>query len=194
MLAYAERPVSTWTEERTALLEEMWRAGKTGSQIVEALGGNVTRNAVIGKAHRLGLNQHADARATTPRRKKQNAANNRIRRITMAAHSPTTQNAIKAAGGRSAWIAKHLQAEPDMGPKPLPPQRSEVVGRKGILDLEETDCRYPVGDRAPYLFCGEPKVEGQPYCARCCQISFTTPKPASQAPVVNYVRRIPTFA
>ena len=58
----------SWTDERVETLKKMWSEGQSASQIAKELGG-VTRNAVIGKVHRLGLSNRAGSSAPAPEKK-----------------------------------------------------------------------------------------------------------------------------
>ncbi|MEM8803264.1 MAG: GcrA family cell cycle regulator, partial [Pseudomonadota bacterium] len=63
----------SWTDERVETLKKMWSEGQSASQIAKELGG-VTRNAVIGKVHRLGLSNRAGSSAAAPEKKSAKAA------------------------------------------------------------------------------------------------------------------------
>ncbi|RAK52621.1 GcrA family cell cycle regulator [Phenylobacterium deserti] len=142
-----------WTPERVARLEQLWRDGVSASQAAARLG--VTRNAVIGKVHRLGLSQHgAHARAAgavAPTRRSHRPRTPSKSRPVAAAGSSARARPVKAAGVRSK--AAELEVE-------LPPLAWDLAA------LTPRQCRWPIGDpRAPdFGFCGRPCVGG-PYCA-----------------------------
>lgn len=168
-----------WTDERVALLKKRWAEGKSGDQIAMEIGG-VSRNAVIGKAHRLGLGRHSDAGglAKTQRRAKAMKSNARRFGLQALANTPQKIKAVAAAGGKEAWIAKHID-KPAPPPPPIPEPRAEQIARVTFADLESNHCKFPVGEvgKPDFGFCGLPRVEGQPYCVSCCQIAFTPRQP-----------------
>jgi GcrA cell cycle regulator len=141
-----------WTDERVELLKRLWSEGLSASQIAGRLG-SVTRNAVIGKVHRLGLS----GRATTSR---------------MKSHRPRTRMAnvkrpVKprfAQAGNPAVRALYVDAEAYVAPA----EEIEIplAERKTIQTLTECSCRWPIGDpqTAEFHFCGRNKVPLLPYC------------------------------
>jgi len=150
-----------WTEERVALLTRLWNEGHTASQIAEQFG-DITRNAVIGKVHRLGLSGRAAAsrfRAARikmrPRPAKTGGAS--------AGLAVQGNTALKAdAETVTSWPAPARR--PALRPVEQPaPQSGPVVG---LLELKENSCRWPIGepDQPGFGFCGCRKAEGSPYC------------------------------
>jgi len=147
-----------WTEERIALLQKLWGQGYSASQIAGQLQG-VTRNAVIGKIHRLG--KRPDTRAARPRPP---AATGHARRrpAVVEAHRTTPQP-----------LPLQSQSPPQTQPLPAwsarPFRRTALTGEPGLATcatLEAHMCRWPIGDpdEAGFSFCGR-SVEGQrPYC------------------------------
>jgi GcrA cell cycle regulator len=158
----------TWTDERVENLKKLWQEGLSASQIAGRLGG-VTRNAVIGKVHRLGL----AGRATTSRPKM-----HRPRRATAA----STQKRIAAKprfaqAGNTAFRALY-QGDTET----YTPAVEELVipekERKYITTLTENCCRWPIGDpqHADFHFCGKGKVTGLPYCEFHARRAFQPPQ------------------
>jgi GcrA cell cycle regulator len=131
----------TWTVERTDLLKKRWAEGATGTQIAAELG--ISRNSVIGKAHRLGLAARAASPAPTPRKPKPR---------------PTIHANAALAALRRATAPVHFIESP--------PAILEVSTRCGILDLTSTTCRWPIGvpGKPDFFFCGSKPHEGLPYC------------------------------
>src|SRR3712207_1185997 len=134
---------ATWTDERVELLKKLWTDGLSASQIAAEIG-NVTRNAVIGKVHRLGLSGRGKTKSTsTPRAKKPAAPQSAPSPIpATAALSPMTLVAPVAAG-----------------PAPVAAFDDVVVPmseRVTIMDLRESMCRWPMGDptKPEFRFCG----------------------------------------
>ena len=161
MSIHVETPMA-WTEERVEQLKKLWSEGLSASQIAARLG-EVTRNAVIGKVHRLGL----AGRATVSRPK--------VMRPRKAAADQTAR-----PGKRSARMLRYQPGNaPREGfapfgegaaPEPYARTFEELVipmeERASILSLKETSCRWPIGDpqHDDFHFCGKGKLDGLPYC------------------------------
>ncbi len=146
-----------WTEERVELLKKLWAEGLSASQIAAELGG-VTRNAVIGKVHRLSLTGRAKA-ASGPRPKRA-----RSPRAPRAARPQTIGN-----------TALKIQRAPQ--PRRLPVLEDVVVPiplKATILTLNEKTCRWPIGDPADeeFCFCGHEPRENGPYCEYHSRIAY----------------------
>ena len=157
---------ATWTDERVELLKKLWTDGLSASQIAAELG-NVTRNAVIGKVHRLGLSGRAkDVKAAS--------ATPRARKATRAPSAP-------------APIAPQPHSNVVLAPIPLQPVREEPVvtveeedmaipmsERVTIMDLRESMCRWPMGDptKPEFRFCGARSITGLPYCNHHARIAY----------------------
>lgn len=155
-----------WNDERVELLKKLWTEGLSASQIAGRLG-QVTRNAVIGKVHRLGLS----GRATTSR---------------MKSHRPRPRAAAakRLAKPRFAQVGNTaLRALYQADTEPYVPPVEELViplaERKSIETLLECDCRWPIGDpqEAEFHFCGKKKVAGLPYCEFHARRAFQPPQP-----------------
>ena len=150
-----------WTDEIVEQLKQHWMDGKSASQIAGLLGNGMTRNAVIGKVHRLGL----AGRAKTP---SSGAARPR-RAVPPPAHRVAGLRPGSAAprivrGATALAIAPQALAEVDE-----PEFESVVVPmslRVTIVELKESMCRWPLGDPADseFRYCGSPTASG-PYCA-----------------------------
>ena len=145
----------SWTDERVALLTKLWADGLSASQIAAELGG-ITRNAVIGKVHRLGLSGRAKSpSSSSPRpRKARSSGMLRVSRSSMR--------------GNTA-LAYDYEAEPE-------PEQIEIPleQRKTLLQLTEKTCRWPIGDpgSAEFFFCGGENVEEAPYCAYHARVAY----------------------
>ncbi|WP_417676242.1 GcrA family cell cycle regulator [Roseibium sp.] len=159
----------SWTTERVELLKKLWSEGLSASQIAGELGG-VTRNAVIGKVHRLGLSGRAKtpSPASKPRR-------NRPSSPASPASSASRQN-TQQPQSRGATALK-------MAPAPAPEieRQAEPIAelvpiseRATILTLTERTCKWPIGDpsREDFYFCGRHSDPGVPYCAHHCKIAY----------------------
>ena len=157
----------SWTEERVELLKKYWAEGLSASQIANELGG-VTRNAVIGKVHRLGLAARAKSTRTNtaPRARKPRSAP----RETTAKPRVVGNTAL-----RVETVAVAEQA-PERAPLRVVHQEIYIPPeeRASILTLTETRCRWPVGDptNADFYFCGKTCDAGDPYCEHHAQVAF----------------------
>src|ERR1700750_1113168 len=121
----------TWTDERVELLKKLWGDGLSASQIAAELGG-VTRNAVIGKVHRLGLAGRAKSPSSaTPRPRKARV------------HSPMLRVARPAIRGNTALahaFEYEVELEPELIDNVIP-----MGQRRNLLELTEDTCRWPIG-------------------------------------------------
>ena len=129
----------SWTEEKVAKLKELWGKGNTASQIAEIIGG-ISRNAVIGKAHRLNLSAKIKTRTATS---SQNFENSKIEKNTQ----------IKR-GRRSKF--KSLIIDKDFEPE----------NPKELEELDENSCKWPIGhpDEKSFYFCGRSSLKDFSYC------------------------------
>ena len=159
-----------WTEERIDTLKRLWAEGLSASQIANRLGG-VTRNAVIGKAHRLGLS----GRATTSRKKPQ-----RPRRRLAKNAAPREVRPSNPKGGKVTLApcpAEAIEIMPDPAPVvpiSLPEDLQPPTERHTILTLTDSMCRWPIGDPGEegFHFCGRYAPPGQPYCEECAKLAY----------------------
>lgn len=142
-----------WDEDRVARLRELLMLGKTASQIAYALGGKITRSAVIGKVHRLGLALNVETKTA------------RDRKLDRA----------RSSGKRRA--AKQPPAVRLIVPEPMPVDCAIDVARKPLSDLDPGDCKFPVGHPGEpgFGFCASGRVEGLPYCAEHAARCFVVP-------------------
>lgn len=151
----------SWTDERIATLRELWEQGHSASQIAGRLG-NVTRNAVIGKVHRLGLSgRPSPVRAERP------------------ARAPVPQPAAPRPVREAP--APVLRAKPQIVPPPAPPVAAvEPAARATLLSINDRMCKWPLGDpgQAGFHFCGRKGQTGVPYCAEHARVAYqaTSPK------------------
>ncbi|WP_138934510.1 GcrA family cell cycle regulator [Roseovarius arcticus] len=190
----------SWSDERVETLKKMWGEGQSASQIAKELGG-VTRNAVIGKVHRLGLSNRnggagaaaagtsagADAAAAKP-----------------ATKAPSKPSAKAAAPKPAAKAEPKVEPEEEEAPaapvtrikpiipagQPLPPQPStneidpkalakvseveKKAKRLHLMELTSRTCKWPVGDPATedFWFCGLTVQAGKPYCEAHVGVAF----------------------
>ena len=130
----------SWTEEKVAKLKELWGKGNTASQIAEIIGG-ISRNAVIGKAHRLNLSAKIKTRTATS---SQNFDN-----------STSEKNNQTIRRGRKNKF-KSLIIEKDFEPE----------NPKQLEELDENSCKWPIGhpDEKSFYFCGRSSLKDFSYC------------------------------
>ncbi len=141
-----------WSEERVALLRKLWAEGLSASQIAKQLGG-VTRNAVIGKVHRLGL-----AGGATPSR----PAKRPVRQARPRTLGPTAPRLRPPS-------SVPLVVIPD-----LEPLKFEDGRAASVLTLNESMCKYPIGDPTDpeFAFCGRGVFGSHPYCQDHARLAY----------------------
>jgi GcrA cell cycle regulator len=142
-----------WTDERVELLKKLWQDGLSASQIAKQLGG-VTRNAVIGKVHRLGLSGRA-----TP---------SKPARTVFKAPRPARPAAAAPSAPRRLAEPVSQQVQPT-------PVRyvDETPGSATVLTLGAHMCKWPIGDPSldSFTFCGRRSSDG-PYCMEHSQVAY----------------------
>jgi GcrA cell cycle regulator len=150
-----------WTEDRVEILTKLWADGLSASQIAKQLGG-VTRNAVIGKVHRLGLSGRAKPSRPATRR----AAKPAAPRATAAA-AATAKPRVRAKP-KTPSIPKIRSATLDT-PLPAPVEAKPLPNGEfaTILTIRDHMCKWPIGDPGDddFRFCGRKVKESEPYCA-----------------------------
>ena len=129
----------SWTEEKVAKLKELWGKGNTASQIAEIIGG-ISRNAVIGKAHRLNLSAKIKTRTAVSNQNIENTVE--------------VKNIKSKKGRRSKF--KSLIIEKDFEPE----------NPKQLEELDENSCKWPIGhpDESSFYFCGRSSLKDFSYC------------------------------
>jgi GcrA cell cycle regulator len=158
----------SWTDERVEQLRQHWLEGMSASQIATLLGHGLTRNAVIGKVHRLGLAGRAKSPSTAPSRPRAPSSQQRVHR---AAPSPTTVAPRVVRGATALALAPRTEteAEPQAYDSVVLPMSLRVT----IVELKEAMCRWPLGDPASpdFRYCGSPVANG-PYCAHHGRLAY----------------------
>jgi len=171
-----------WTEERIELLKSLWAEGRSASQIAEILGHGLTRNAVIGKAHRLGL-----AARPSPVRTGEAGQAARPAQAGGAGDAAPAEAAPaegeRAAGGAATGEAGQSEpAKPQaVRPRARGPQKPPRIT---LLDLNDRICKWPIGhpDEPDFHFCGRPVQPPFPYCAEHCALAYQAQQPRRDRP------------
>ena len=129
----------SWTEEKVAKLKELWGKGNTASQIAEIIGG-ISRNAVIGKAHRLNLSAKIKTRTATSNQNFENSLDEK--------HNKTRRS--RKSKFKSLIIDKNFEPE----------------SPKQLEELDENSCKWPIGhpDEKSFYFCGRSSLKDFSYC------------------------------
>jgi len=195
----------SWTDERIERLKMLWGQGMTASQIADELTG-VSRNAVIGKAHRLGLEarpspvrsgEHAapaEEPAPAPAAEPQPVA-------PPPAPEPVEPAPVVTAAPAPAPAAPPMPVMRSIGPggferqnpgeqqapsTPAPPRRlvpakpaAEIAGKTTLLDLNDKICKWPLGHpgEPDFHFCGSKVNPGFPYCVEHCGVAYQAQLP-----------------
>jgi GcrA cell cycle regulator len=156
-----------WTNDRVEELRRLWGQGQTASRIAELLGG-ITRNAVIGKAHRLGLRgrpspiRREDGQASLPSQPRRTSAS-------AAAIAEELTHQVAQEAPRQESMAAAEPPPPAAAQSPAPGASSGRPLRSGTKA-----CSWPMGDpkQPGFHFCGEEAVAGRPYCAAHCSMAY----------------------
>jgi GcrA cell cycle regulator len=129
----------SWTDEKVEKLKNLWGKGSTASEIAEILGG-LSRNAVIGKAHRLNLSAKIKTRTATSNHDFENSLQNKD---------------FKSKKGRKSKF-KSLIIEKDFEPE----------NPKQLEELDDNSCKWPIGhpDEKSFYFCGRSSLKDFSYC------------------------------
>ena len=146
--------MSTWDEEREAKLKELWEKGHTASQIAEILGGT-TRNAVIGKAHRLKLAGRVQSKKTEKQKKQ----------------------VVSGISREEKYINRRARFKSLLLDKDFEPENP-----KKLEELDDKNCRWPIGhpDQEDFYFCGRAPIEGFSYCKLHVLYAFQPKNPKEE--------------
>jgi GcrA cell cycle regulator len=165
-----------WTDERVELLKKLWLEGLSASQIAGVLGEGVTRNAVIGKVHRLKLTGRAKPASSAPRPRaaprtpagggrRISTGSARVASGLASMMKPRTAPAAPMHGATALKMEEALETEVYTAPQVQELYIPEDQ-RLSLLELNEHTCKWPIGDplTPDFYFCGQHSDEGKPYC------------------------------
>jgi GcrA cell cycle regulator len=175
-----------WTDERVELLKKLWAEGLSARQIADQLGG-VTRNAVIGKVHRLGLS----GRATTSRPKTVRTRK-KVSAKTAAGSSGRTAKAAVTAKAASPHQSAGLENFPTALLTPIDELVIPLADRVTIETLKESHCKWPIGDPSEedFHFCGRNRHGDGVYCefhaAKAYQPTRRTARKKAEKQLISY--------
>ena len=157
----------SWNEEKVNKLKELWGKGNTASQIAEIIGG-ISRNAVIGKAHRLNLSSKIKTR-NTPSSQNFNK-------------SSEEDNSKQKVGRKSKF--KSLLIEKDFEPE----------NPKKLEELDESSCKWPIGhpEEETFYFCGRSSLKDFSYCKLHLLYAYQ-PKGRKEEPVTDKEEDVPQY-
>ena len=149
----------SWTTEKQEKLKELWKKGLTASQIANELG-DTTRNAVIGKAHRLNLESRGVSKETTIKSTGEKTVKSEVK----------TQRLGRKAKFKALLLDKSFEAE----------------NPKKLEELNDETCRWPIGHpyEEKFYFCGRKPLEKFPYCKLHVLYAFQ-PKNAKEEDIIT---------
>jgi len=152
-----------WTDEKVELLRQLWLDGKSASQIAAELGEGVTRNAVIGKVHRLGLSGRVKTSAPTAPRVRQRPAGPRPA-------APRSSGGFRGNTALALARETQIEAEPEIREDVVIPMSLRVT----IVELREAMCRWPLGDptSSEFRYCGIQTQGDGPYCVHHGRMAY----------------------
>ena len=155
----------SWTEEKVAKLTELWGKGNTASQIAEIIG-SISRNAVIGKAHRLNLSAKIKTRAATSNKNFENSLEEK--------NYKSKKN--RRSKFKSLIIDKNFEPE----------------NPKQLEELDENICKWPIGhpDEKDFYFCGRSSLKDFSYCKLHLLYAY---QPKGKKEEVNEKEEVPDF-
>jgi GcrA cell cycle regulator len=170
----------SWTDERVEQLKKLWAEGLSASQIAAQLGG-VSRNAVIGKVHRLHLPGRAKSGGSrSPRAKRPTVATQRTGFTAPRTASTSSRPTPTRSGGGGAAAATVMKTDVDavamqeIDTRPIEDVVVPISKKLKLIELSETTCKWPVGDPMMdgFHFCGNDSDESAPYCTYHSKLAY----------------------
>jgi GcrA cell cycle regulator len=149
----------SWTDERVETLKKLWGEGLSASQIAAELGG-ITRNAVIGKVHRLGLSGRAKSPTSAAPRPRKPRSQHVLR---------VSRPAMRGNTALAQAFEYEVEDEPQLTENVIP-----LGQRRTLLELNEGTCRWPIGDpgASDFYFCGGQALTAGPYCVYHSRMAY----------------------
>jgi len=162
----------SWTDERVETLKTLWGEGQSASQIAKVLGG-VTRNAVIGKVHRLGLASRTaakpePAKAAKTAKTETAAAKPKLKTVEKAEAAPAKEKPKPVTAHKPPVVTSTFPHPPAPSEPLVDLADVDAAAKKlSLLELNERTCKWPIGDPSAgeFYFCGHPAAPGKPYCS-----------------------------
>ncbi|MDA7732159.1 hypothetical protein N8842_01850 [Candidatus Pelagibacter sp.] len=157
----------SWNEEKVEKLKELWGKGSTASQIAEIIGG-ISRNAVIGKAHRLNLSSKIKTRNVSSNQNIDNSSE----------EDSSKQRRVRKSKFQSLIIEKDFEPE----------------NPKKLEELDESSCKWPVGhpEEVSFYFCGRSSLKDFSYCKLHLLYAYQ-PKGRKEEPVADKEEEAPQY-
>jgi len=154
----------SWTDERIAMLKKMWKDGKSAAEIAKFLAKGVTRNAVIGKAHRMGLSGRPSPIKKPEDEPKKEAAKPVRKEVKEA--KATKVVAKKTVVPVVTGVKNNPLVREVTAPRQFVKEEFPADGGVALIDLVERMCKWPFGDPREdnFTFCGRAIRPGTPYC------------------------------
>src|SRR5262249_21465017 len=182
---------TSWTEERTELVKRLWMAGLSAGQIALQMGG-ITRNAIIGKSHRMAFLGLGTPSNGIPRVRIARPKRSKVRQRLPQEGNPAFRQ-LFGPGKTLPAMPEKIEA--------VTPHRTILAhddcGRLCANEALDRDaCRWPIGDpqHADFHFCGHKKIEGLPYCEAHARRAYMPPKPRYVAPARESVGTYAVFS
>ena len=184
-----------WSDERVAILKKMWLEGSSASEIAKELG-NITRNAVIGKVHRLGMSNRdtnnlksssgtsnakkSVRRGRPPKVNKEEKKRGRPRKLKdpgdFSGTLDVTEKPATSSTKEMRLDENKTKMASDLSEETLQNiLKVEMKSKKiSLMELTERTCKWPIGDPATdtFWFCGHESEPGKPYCKTHISIAF----------------------
>lgn len=160
----------SWTDERIATLKKMWKDGKSAAEIAKVLAKGVTRNAVIGKAHRMGLSGRPSPIKKPAEAPKKEAVKKEPKKAAAKVVAPKKATAVPVVTG----VKNNPLVREVTPPRQFVKEEFPADGGVPLIDLTERMCKWPFGDPREdnFTFCGHPIRPGTPYCADHASMAY----------------------